>query len=132
VYIRDTGLLHALLGLETQNELLGHPVYGGSWESFAIENILSFFPAWNSFFFRTSSGNEIDLILERGGRRIAVEFKASTAPRVGKRFWNALNDLENPDAWIIAPVKDAYPVKENVTVSPLGDFINHMQKNGFI
>lgn len=126
VYIRDTGLLHTLLGLETHNDLLGHPVYGGSWESFAIENILSLLPDWKSSFFRTSSGNEIDLILEKGSRRIAVECKASIAPSVGKGFWSALGDLGNPAAWIIAPVKDVYPIKKNVMVSPIHNFIKHM------
>jgi hypothetical protein len=123
VYIRDTGLLHGLLGIESQNDLLGHPAYGASWESFAIENIISLMPGWKTSFYRTSSGVEIDLILEKGRRRIAVEFKASSAPTVGRGFWNAIDELGIKDAWIIAPVTDAYPIKNNAMVAPIDTFI---------
>jgi len=107
IYIRDTGLLHALLGIEDHNDLLGHPVYGASWEGFVIENILSLLPDWTVSFYRTSSGSEIDLILEKGKRRIAVECKVSTSPSLNRGFWNAMDDLNFEEAWIIAPVKDS-------------------------
>lgn len=127
VYLRDSGLLHALLRIEEQNDLLGHPVYGSSWEGFALENILASAPRWDAFFYRTTTGNEVDLVLERGGRRIAVEFKVSTAPSVAKGTWSALEDLGNPEAWIIAPVNEAYPIKENVTVAPPSALINTLK-----
>jgi predicted AAA+ superfamily ATPase len=123
IYIRDTGLLHALLDIETQNDLLGHPVYGASWESFVIENIIASYPDWRPHFYRSSAGAEIDLILEKGMRRIAVECKVSTAPHVNRGFWNALEDLAIKEAWIIAPVKDSYPIRENVFVSSLEQFM---------
>lgn len=128
IYIRDSGLLHSILGIETFNDLLGHPVYGSSWEGFVIENILTEFPLWKSSFFRTLSGAEIDLILEKGSNRIAVECKASTAPQVSKGFWNALEDLEISEARVIAPVKDAYSIKKNVMVVPLAHFITEFKK----
>lgn len=124
LYIRDTGLLHALLGVESNNDLLGHPIYGYSWEGFVVENILSCFPNWNAFFYRTGLGTEIDLILEKGSRRVAVECKASSAPVLNKGFWNALDDLEIEEAWIIAPVKDVYPIKNKVKVVSLDLFLN--------
>ena len=126
IYVRDTGLLHALLGIEDHNDLLGHPVYGASWEGFVIENILSLLPNWTASFYRTSSGSEIDLILEKGTRRIAVECKVSTSPGLNRGFWNAMNDLKFQEAWIIAPVKDTYPAEKGVMVAPLQKFIDHL------
>ena len=126
IYIRDTGLLHALLDIETHNDLLGHPVYGASWESFALENIIAALPRWRVSFFRTASGAEIDLILERGNRKVAVECKASTSPTVERGFWNALDALGIGEAWIIAPVKEAYPYKQGVVVAPLHHFLANM------
>ena len=119
IYIRDSGLLHCLLGLETQDDLFSHPSYGSSWEGFVIENLLSLLPEWRAAFYRTSSGNEIDLILERGNRRIAIECKASSAPEVGKGFWAVLKDLGINEAYIVSPVDEAYPLQEGVTVTPL-------------
>ena len=130
IFIRDTGLLHAMLGIETQDELMGHPVYGASWEGFVIENVLSLLPKWRSSFYRTSSGSEIDLILEKGNRRIAIECKASSSPVPAKGFWNAIRDLSLEEVWIIAPVKETYPIEKNVTVSPLGHFIQEIMKTG--
>jgi uncharacterized protein len=123
IYLRDTGLLHALLNIETQNDLLGHPVLGASWEGLVIETILSIFTDWKAFFYRTATGSEIDLILEKGRKRLAVECKASSAPRVDKGFWQALSDLQIQEAWIIAPVRETYPIEKRVTVSTLWDFI---------
>ena len=128
IFIRDAGLLHALLGIETQNDLMGHPVYGASWEGFVIENVLSLLMKWRAAFYRTASGSEIDLILEKGNRRIAVECKASSSPSPAKGFWNAIRDLGLEEVWIIAPVKEAYPIEKNVTVSPLGYFIQDILK----
>ncbi len=128
IFIRDTGLLHALLGIESQDDLMGHPVYGSSWEGFVIENVLSLLPKWRPAFYRTSSGSEIDLILEKGRRRIAVECKASSSPAPTKGFWNAISDLGLKEVWVIAPVKDVYPIEKNIIVSPLGYFIKEILK----
>ncbi|KPA14359.1 ATPase [Candidatus Magnetomorum sp. HK-1] len=118
IYLRDTGLLHALLGIQTHNDLLGHPEYGSSWESIVIENTLSLNPTWKPFFFRSAAGAEIDLILVKGQRIVAVEIKASTSPEVKKNFWTILEDLNVDDAFIVAPVEEAYPYKNDVKVVP--------------
>lgn len=123
LYIRDTGILHALLDLEAFEDLMGHPVFGASWEGLVIENVISAFSGWNMGFYRTSAGAELDLVLEKKGHRIGVECKASAAPRVSKGFWNCLQDLKIKKAWIIAPVETAYPLSKDVTVSPLMDFL---------
>jgi predicted AAA+ superfamily ATPase len=123
VYIRDTGLLHALLRVVTHEDLLGHPVYGFSWEGFVIENIVSHFTHWEPFFYRTSDGSEIDLILEKGQKRIAIEIKASSAPQVTQQFWNALKLLQITKAFVIAPISQEYPLSQEVRVLSLTDFL---------
>ncbi|MDP5172493.1 MAG: ATP-binding protein [Bacteroidia bacterium] len=122
VYLRDSGLLHRLLEIEDMNALLGHPVLGFSWEGYVLEQILSQNPSWTSSFYRTSNGTEIDLILSKGNRRIAIEIKASTSPKVGPGFYHALEDLGISEGFIIAPVQDSYPVNKNVTVTNLRSF----------
>tara|TARA_B100000315_G_scaffold254282_1_gene295001 strand:+ start:182 stop:1354 length:1173 start_codon:yes stop_codon:yes gene_type:complete len=129
IYIRDAGLLHALLGIEDYNDLLGNPSYGSSWEGFAIENILSSLEKkWKASFFRTSSGAEIDLILEKGNKRIAVECKSSTSPDLTKGFWNSMDELDIKMAYVIAPIKDYYPLKDNVMITSLSQFIKKLSK----
>jgi hypothetical protein len=128
IYIRDSGLLHTLLGIREYEDLLAHPVFGGSWEGFVIENILTCLPDWNPSFYRTSAGAEIDLVLERGKHRIAIECKASSSPAVTKGFWYALNDIQPDEVWVVAPVKDTYPLKENVTVISLEEVVQHLLK----
>ncbi len=129
VYIRDSGILHALLEIEIQEELWGHPVYGASWEGFVTENIIAELDRWSPSYFRTAAGAEVDLILTRGKRRIAVECKASSAPEVGKGFWNALKDLGIKEAWIIAPVTESYPIEKGVSVANLFDFLAKMDSS---
>jgi hypothetical protein len=123
VYVRDSGILHALLDIESADDLLGHPVRGASWEGLIIENVLGEFPGWRGSFYRSATGAEIDLLIEKGRKRIAIECKASAAPVVTQGFWNALQDTNAQEAWIIAPVKAAYPIAKNVTVSSLSDFL---------
>jgi uncharacterized protein len=119
IYIRDSGIVHALLSVATHNDLLGHPVYGASWEGFVMENIISALPGWSPYFYRSVAGAEIDLVLERGRQRLAIEIKASTAPKVSRGFWNSLADLSIETAYVIAPVDSSYPLKDGVQVMPL-------------
>ncbi|MBN1699974.1 MAG: ATP-binding protein [Spirochaetales bacterium] len=116
VYIRDTGILHALLSIASFNELLGNPVCGPSWEAFAIENILSGIRNRKPFFYRTAAGAEVDLVLAGANGIIAIECKLSTSPAPSKGFWNALDDLSPSWSWIIAPVKEMYTIERGVTV----------------
>ncbi len=123
IFIRDTGLLHCLLGIESHNELLGHPVFGASWEGLVIESIVSRTPGWQHYFYRTRSGVEIDLILKRGKRMVAVECKATKSPSPTKGFWQALKELNIKDAYIVAPVPESYPIEKGVKVISLHDAI---------
>ncbi len=121
IYIRDSGILHTLLGIASLDDLFAHPVFGDSWEGFVLENILSSIPDRVSFgYYRTSHGAEMNLVLQVGSKRIGIECKASSAPKVTHGFWNAKEDLELDEAWIVAPVDSVYPYGEGVEVcSPI-------------
>jgi hypothetical protein len=126
VYLRDSGILHSLLQIDALDDLLAHPVCGESWEGLVIENLVATLPDWQPCFYRTADGAEIDLILERGRRRLAIECKASTAPVVSRGFWTALDDLGIDEAWIVAPVSDPYPLRAGVTVTPLPTLLSRL------
>jgi len=127
VYIRDSGILHSILGIRTFNDLLGHPLIGHSWEGFAIEQILnSISKDWTPSFYRTQTGAEIDLVLENGKERIGVEFKASSAPTVSAGFWNCIKDLELSKTHIVCPIEDSYSYKENVVVCGIREFLYYL------
>jgi len=123
IFVRDSGLLHALLGIETFSDLFGNPAFGNSWEGYALENILAENPRWNYFFYRTANGAEVDLVLTKGERKIAVEFKASSAPKTSKGLWAALDDIQPESTWIVVPEADRYLIKEKVSVISLESFL---------
>ena len=103
VWVRDSGLVHSLLGLESLDHVLGHPVAGGSWEGYVIENVLRAAPRRAvASFYRTATGNEVDLVLELpGNKRWAIEIKRSTAPVVADGFYRALEDVQPDNAYIV-------------------------------
>ncbi len=116
VYLRDSGLLHTLLGLKTEIDLRGHPVFGASWEGFALEETLATFPEWEASHYRTARGVELDLVLEKGGRRLGFEFKASSAPSLTRGFHRAVEDLRPERVFVVAPVNRTYPAGEGICV----------------
>jgi hypothetical protein len=121
LYLRDSGLLHALLGVADADALAGHPGAGASWEGFVIEQICARLPAHVPVsFYRTAAGAELDLVIEAGGTRIGIEAKLSSAPTVTKGFWQACEDVGVSQAWVVAPVRDGWPIGDGVeVVSPL-------------
>jgi predicted AAA+ superfamily ATPase len=121
VYLRDSGLLHALLNLPDYEALLGHPVLGASWEGWVIEQILSQAPVGSRpYFFRTASGNEVDLLLELpGGKLRAIEIKHSATPKLGKGFNEVLDALGLERGFVIAPVTQPFPATPRARVLPL-------------
>lgn len=117
IYLRDSGLLHALLGLRSLDDLAGHPVVGASWEGWVLEQIAQLLPSsWQLSFYRTAAGAEIDVVAECGNRRVGFEIKFSSAPALSKGFWSAVGDLGLERAYVIAPVKTGYPLGQNVEV----------------
>lgn len=119
VYVRDSGLLHALLSLGRGDDLAAHPKLGASWEGFALEQVLGVAGDADAYFWGTHAGAELDLLLMRRGRRYGVEFKHSDAPTMTKSLHVALADLKLDRAWIVYPGREAYPVHEKVEVVPL-------------
>jgi predicted AAA+ superfamily ATPase len=132
VYVRDSGILHLLLGIKNSEMLFGHPVFGASWEGLVIEQLLS---AINvpAYFYRTAKGEEIDLVLEINGSVIAIECKASSAPQPTKGFYKAIGDLQPIKTFIVAPISTpSYLIAQNTMVVSLRELIeilNKMQKD---
>lgn len=128
-YIRDSGLLHGLLELETSNDILGHPVAGASWEGFVIENLIA--AAGESrtpYFFRTEDGAEIDLVFERGGRvEMAIEIKRTTAPVVSKGFRLACESLEPKQAFVVHGGTAQWPMSNGVSAISLEGMVRHLE-----
>jgi predicted AAA+ superfamily ATPase len=127
IYFRDSGLLHALLGVETWHGLLGHPKFGASWEGFALEQILNRVPSRQAWFWATHNGAELDLLLDRNGRRIGIEFKASAAPAMTKSLHVAKQDLALAQAFIVYPGTHRYPVADGVDAIPLAAMLTWLE-----
>jgi predicted AAA+ superfamily ATPase len=119
VYVRDPGLLHELLGVETRQDLLHHPKLGASWEGFAIEQILATEPHSDAAFWATHQGAEIDLILQRGGRLYGIECKWVDAPRLTPSMRSALEDLGLERIAVVYPGPRRYPIGDRVEAVPL-------------
>ena len=117
VYVRDSGLVHALLGVQDALALAGHPVMGASWEGFVIENLLAAAPWWTlASFYRTAAGAEIDLILELPGRTApwAIEIKHSLAPRPTRGFHHAVEDVRPEKAFVVYAGTERYRCRERL------------------
>lgn len=126
VYVRDSGLVHTLLGLPDREAVLGHPVAGASWEGFVIESLVAAAPeGTEAYFYRTSAGAEIDLLLRHPGGRLSVfEVKRSLSPKVERGFHSACEDL-NPDRRIlIYPGSETFPLGNDIEVMPLSTAVH--------
>ena len=119
LYVRDSGLLHALLSIGSRAALESHPKFGASWEGFALEQVLSLAGHRDAYYWGTHAGAELDLLLLRNGRRFGLEFKCTDAPAMTKSLHVALQDLELERAWIVYPGSQTYPVHEKVEALPL-------------
>ena len=121
IYLRDSGLLHALLRIGTHDDLLSHPVAGASWEGWVIEQALAACGTdTGASFFRTVAGAEIDLVLERPrGRRIALEIKRTSAPQPSKGFWSGIADIKPDAAFVVYAGRERYPLGPGVDALPV-------------
>ena len=119
VYLRDTGLLHQLLGIRTEQELLLHPKSGASWEGYVIEEVIKAVAPDEVYFWGTHAGAELDLLLVKHGRRLGVECKRMDAPRLTASMQIALADLALDHLTVIYPGDRPYPLADRVTVVPL-------------
>ncbi len=119
VYLRDSGILHFLLGLEEPQELPLHPRYGASWEGFALEQTLLAHGEREACYYGTRRGAELDLMLQRRGRRWGFEFKCTDAPRTTKSMHIVIEDLGLERLWVVYPGDREYPLTDTITALPL-------------
>ena len=131
VYVRDSGVCHALLGIETMDELLGHPVIGGSWEGYVIENMLSALPRRASCgYYRTSGGADIDLVIDLGAGEVwAVEIKYSSAPTVSKGFHSACEDLRPNRKFVVHAGKESFPLARDIRAVTLPAMVDRLAQS---
>ncbi|NBW25992.1 MAG: DUF4143 domain-containing protein, partial [Betaproteobacteria bacterium] len=116
VYVRDSGLLHALLHITDLNALAGHPSAGASWEGLVVEHLCALAPPGADIgFYRTAAGAELDVVVAWGSRKVGFEIKFSAAPKVTRGFWQACTDVDVDAAYIVAPVAQGWPLQTETT-----------------
>lgn len=131
IYICDSGIVHTLLGIKTYRELMGHPVCGNSWEGYVLETLLSVMPWHGSvFFYRTSVGAEIDLIIEFKNNILwAIEIKKSLSPKVTKGFHQVCSDLTPRRAFVVYEGEKSYPLSKKITALSLREMAEKLKKS---
>ena len=102
VYVRDSGLLHQIMGISGSDTLSGHPIRGMSWEGFVIEQIVVLLAEWEPYFYRTSNGAELDLLMLKGDKLLAFEIKASVASKLTKGFYIAREDIQPTQTFLVS------------------------------
>ena len=131
IYIRDSGLLHYLLGISTKTELETHPRIGSSWEGYALEEVIRQMTPDQVYFWGTHSGAELDLLLIKDGRHYGVECKRIDSPRMTPSIRAALEDLKLEHIMVVYPGTLRYPIEERVTAYPLQDLADPDKNNLF-
>lgn len=121
IYLRDSGIFHSLLSVDTREELNSHPKLGASWEGFALEMVSRKIgkSARNLFFWKSHAGAELDLFWQDRGKNWGVEFKYADAPKLTKSMQISINDLELEHLWVVYPGAESYPLSDKITVSPV-------------
>jgi uncharacterized protein len=128
VFLRDSGLLHTLLEIETPANLYGHPVFGASWEGWCLEQIVTTLPLWKPSFYRSSSGEEIDLVMDKGRHRLAFEFKASLSPHLTRGFPGTLEVLQPERTWVVCPMTDpGYTLRSGIQVTGIRECLKKIE-----
>lgn len=130
IFIRDSGILHALMNVHDMNSLLAHPKMGSSWEGFVIENILNLIDSrWTYSYYRTSTQVEIDLVLHTPDSEIwAIEIKRKSAPKLGRSFFEACKDMKATHKWLIYAGNERYPLQNDVEVIGLTGFLEEVRR----
>ena len=128
-YVRDSGVLHALLAIADKEALLSHPVVGASWETWVMENLLASAPRGSeAFFYRSAAGAEIDLLVQRpGGERWAIEIKRSLSPKLERGFHSACADLQPTHQWVVYPGTERYRLGESAWAVGLPELVRGLQ-----
>jgi len=119
IYIRDSGILHALLQINTMADLQGHPKLGSSWEGFCLEQLIGHLGTRDIYFWATHAGAELDLLATAAGKRYGFEFKYADAPGASRSMRIAIEDLGLEHLWVIYPGRQEYGIDENISVIPI-------------
>ena len=125
IYIRDSGILHALLQLRTLANLQGHPKLGASWEGFALEQVIGTLKTRDAYFWATHAGAELDLLVMAEGKRYGFEFKYADAPGRSRSMHVALQDLHLEHLWVLYPGQQEYALNDHISVIPI-DAVPHL------
>ncbi len=130
IYIRDSGILHHLLGIADFNALEGNPILGYSWEGYVVEQICQLLPeGYEPFFYRTHQGSELDLVLTRSGiPHFGIEIKYTSSPKVTKGLWQSIEDIGTKNNFIITPKTDDYMINRDIRVCNLQTFLGEYLK----
>jgi predicted AAA+ superfamily ATPase len=120
VFVRDTGILHALLQVGRLQEVMGHPKLGLSWEGFALEEVLATLDTRAAYYWATHAGAELDLLVTIGGERYGFEFKYADAPTTSRSMHIAIDNLGLKHLWVVYPGQTEYDLKERISVVPVG------------
>jgi predicted AAA+ superfamily ATPase len=128
VYLTDTGIANALLGVADFNQLTGHPTIGANWETLVLANLTATFPGYNFYFYRTGHGAEIDFILEKHGRIVCVECKSSLTPKLVKGTFTAIDDIHPEFTLVISPVDEGWQAKPGIEVVNLREAIQKIKE----
>lgn len=123
IYLRDSGLLHALLGIETENQLLSHPIQGASWEGFVLEQLLRVHVFPQAYFWSTHAGAELDMLVFHKGQRLGFEFKFSERPATTRSMHVAREDLKLDHLYVIHPGQGRAPLQEGITALGIAESI---------
>ena len=126
IYIRDSGILHALLFLETAQQLQAHPKVGGSWEGFVVEEIIQSCKTRNVYFWATHAGAELDFMFVKGGETLGIEIKYTDAPKTTKSMRVAIKDLQLKHLYVVYPGSKTYPLDESITALSIKDLYGNI------
>ena len=127
IYIRDTGLLHALIGIKAEEEISRHPVCGASWEGFVIEEVIRSVEPHDIYYWATHQGAEIDLVFNKGGKMYGVEIKRQDAPTMTTSIRTALEYLKLERIAVIYPGSRRYSIHKQVDVVPFDEILDGMK-----
>jgi predicted AAA+ superfamily ATPase len=121
IYISDSGITAALLGLRNYEELSGHPAFGAIWEQIVLSNLKGLYPDAKFYFYRTSNGAEIDFVMQLNNKVFAIECKASLSPILSKGNYNAISDIAPEQTFVVAPVNKGWTMRQNIELVSLND-----------
>lgn len=131
VYLTDTGIIHALLGIRNFTESIGHPSFGAAWEALVLANLKAEFPGFDYYFYRTSHGSEIDILIEYHGKRIAIECKATVTPKLSPGTYTAIEDLKPKQTFVVCPVSEGWQMRKGIEVVSVSGLIDRLKIFGF-